>query len=176
MPAFARKLGRKWRVMHGRPPRILKNRAGTAVDGVGHPTRSAALAQARAINAREGGYGRRAPRPVKARKTRRNPPPGEYRLVWIWPDGGILAIPAGKRHYQAVPQELARLNPHRGRAWLILCSQKGFFLGMVINRRLYVEIPGSWRPTAAQLRQLRAYARRESLSRGIVIESLRDRL
>jgi len=67
MPAFARKIHGKWRVAEGRPARPVLNRAGTPVDGGGHRTQAQAAAQARAINARQGGYPRR-PAHAKARK------------------------------------------------------------------------------------------------------------
>jgi hypothetical protein len=52
MPAKVVKRGRKYRVVEARTGKVVKNKAGTAVDGGGHRTRSRASAQARAINRR----------------------------------------------------------------------------------------------------------------------------
>jgi hypothetical protein len=49
MPAFARKIGKKWRVTE-KDGTIVKNKSGTAVDGGGHGSRAAAQRQASAIN------------------------------------------------------------------------------------------------------------------------------
>lgn len=51
MPAFVKKMGGKWRVVDRQG--ILKNKAGTAVDGAGHGKREDAEAQARAVNAQQ---------------------------------------------------------------------------------------------------------------------------
>jgi hypothetical protein len=50
MPAKVVKRGPKYRVVEP-SGRVVKNKAGTAVDGGGHKTKAKALAQARAINA-----------------------------------------------------------------------------------------------------------------------------
>lgn len=53
MPALVRRSGDKYRVMHKTRGRLelVKNRSGTPVDGGGHASEEAAIAQARAINA-----------------------------------------------------------------------------------------------------------------------------
>lgn len=51
MPVTVAKRGTKFRVVEGRGGKIVKNRAGTAVDGGGHSSKARASAQARAINA-----------------------------------------------------------------------------------------------------------------------------
>jgi hypothetical protein len=113
---------------------------------------------------------RKAPRTRPARRRprriRKNPSPGEVVLVWIWPDGGIARIPAGKTHATAVPEEL---RPEPGK---VSRCKPGFFRGAQINQRLYVEKNGGREPSAAQVKKLRDYARREGLSRGIVIEQI----
>lgn len=54
MPVVARKRGAWWRVVEAETGRIAKNRNGTPVDGGGFSSKSAAEAQARAINAFKG--------------------------------------------------------------------------------------------------------------------------
>ena len=49
MPATVKRVGAKWRVVEP-SGKVVKNAAGTAVDGGGHRSREAALRQARAIN------------------------------------------------------------------------------------------------------------------------------
>ena len=49
MPVGVKKIGKKWRVTEGGKP--ATNKAGTSVDGGGHSSKKAAVAQARAINA-----------------------------------------------------------------------------------------------------------------------------
>lgn len=51
MPAYVEKQGNKFRVVDASG--ILKNAAGTAVDGGDHARKSQAAAQARAINANQ---------------------------------------------------------------------------------------------------------------------------
>jgi hypothetical protein len=53
MPVKTAKRGSKYRVIESRTGKIAKNKAGTAVDGGGHRTKTKAQAQARAINRRE---------------------------------------------------------------------------------------------------------------------------
>ena len=67
MPAVAKYDSRTemWRVKEAHSNRLVRNAAGTPVDGGGHGSYARANAQARAINARQGGY------PKPARKTRR---------------------------------------------------------------------------------------------------------
>lgn len=50
MPATVRKINNKFRVVEP-DGRLVRNDEGTPVDGGGHDTRSAARAQARAVNA-----------------------------------------------------------------------------------------------------------------------------
>lgn len=53
MPAFVRKRGAKYRVVHRGArgnPILLRNRGGTPVDGGGHRSKAKATRQARAIN------------------------------------------------------------------------------------------------------------------------------
>lgn len=50
MPATVAKRGEKFRVVEADSRRIVKNKAGTAVDGGGHRSRAAAQRQAIAIN------------------------------------------------------------------------------------------------------------------------------
>lgn len=52
MPATVAKRGQKYRVVEARTGKIVKNAAGTAVDGGGHASRGKAAAQARAVNRR----------------------------------------------------------------------------------------------------------------------------
>lgn len=49
MPAYAKRINGKWRVADDAG--IVKNKAGTPVDGKGHSSKADAEAQARAINA-----------------------------------------------------------------------------------------------------------------------------
>lgn len=49
MPAKARKIGNKYRVVHGNN-KLVRNKSGGPVDGGGHKTRDKAVAQAAAIN------------------------------------------------------------------------------------------------------------------------------
>lgn len=51
MPAKVEKRGKKFRVVEAKTGKIVKNRAGTAVDGGGHKSQDKAARQARAINA-----------------------------------------------------------------------------------------------------------------------------
>jgi len=51
MPATVRFVGDKYRVVEASDGTIVKNDAGTAVDGGGHKTKAAAERQAKAINA-----------------------------------------------------------------------------------------------------------------------------
>ncbi len=51
MPATVRFIKDKYRVVEADTGKVVKNKAGTAVDGGGHNTRVAAERQARAINA-----------------------------------------------------------------------------------------------------------------------------
>lgn len=53
MPAVARFVGNKYRVVEASTGKPVKNTKGTAVDGGGHNTKAAAERQARAINARK---------------------------------------------------------------------------------------------------------------------------
>lgn len=50
MPATVAKRGGKFRVVEASNGKIVKNKAGTAVDGGGHKTKARAAAQARALN------------------------------------------------------------------------------------------------------------------------------
>lgn len=50
MPVTLKKIGKKWRVVVAATGEIETNNRGTALDGGGHVTRDAALAQVRAIN------------------------------------------------------------------------------------------------------------------------------
>ena len=50
MPVKVVKRGEKFRVVEASTGRIAKNQGGTAVDGGGHSSRSAASSQARAVN------------------------------------------------------------------------------------------------------------------------------
>lgn len=52
MPATVRFVKDKWRVVEADTGHIVKNNAGTAVDGGGHNTRAQALKQARALNSK----------------------------------------------------------------------------------------------------------------------------
>ena len=52
MPVTVSKRGPKFRVVEAGSGKIVKNRAGTAVDGGGHASKSKASRQARAINSR----------------------------------------------------------------------------------------------------------------------------
>ena len=54
MPAKVRRKNGKFRVVHGKDNQLVKNSAGTAVDGGGHKTGTAAERQARAINRSKG--------------------------------------------------------------------------------------------------------------------------
>ena len=47
--ASARRIGKKWRVVEPGTMRLVRNKAGTAVDGGGHDTRLEAEMQAAAI-------------------------------------------------------------------------------------------------------------------------------
>jgi len=51
MPACARKRGDKWRVVECDDGSLVRNKAGTPVDGGGHDSEKAAQRQASAINA-----------------------------------------------------------------------------------------------------------------------------
>lgn len=52
MPACVKKIDKKWRVVECSNNAIVKNKKGTAVDGGGHSSKSDAVRQAQAINAR----------------------------------------------------------------------------------------------------------------------------
>jgi len=53
MPACIEREGSKWRVVECDTRTIVKNAAGTAVDGGGHSSRDNAISQAAAINRRQ---------------------------------------------------------------------------------------------------------------------------
>jgi len=50
MPARAKKVGDRWRVVEARTEKLVKNSRGTPVDGGGFVNRKRAVAQAQAIN------------------------------------------------------------------------------------------------------------------------------
>ena len=52
MPACVKRIDKKWRVVECNTDTIVKNKKGTAVDGGGHASKSDAVRQAQAINAR----------------------------------------------------------------------------------------------------------------------------
>jgi hypothetical protein len=58
MPVTVKKVGNRYRVVEADTGNIVKNKAGTAVDGSGHGTKAAAMQQAKAINASLGKRGR----------------------------------------------------------------------------------------------------------------------
>jgi hypothetical protein len=156
MPAFPRKIRGKWRVVHGIPYKPVLNKAGTPVDGGGFASRAKALAQSRAINAREGGY----PPPPKIRAN-----PAAPVLVWVCPDGQVLDLPGGHTHNTARPEAIAT-----ERVSFAEVNRRGYFRGVVINRRLYLERDSRSNPSRKQTQQLRSYALRKRLSRGVIIE------
>ena len=55
MPAKVAKRGNKYRVIESKTKNLVKNPAGTAVDGGGHTTKGQAQAQANAVNASQFG-------------------------------------------------------------------------------------------------------------------------
>lgn len=175
MPAYARKIRGKWRVVHGVPSRLVLNRARTPVDGGGFPSRAKAEAQARAIIAREGGYPRRPAQ--KRKRIRRNPAQGVAVLVWIYPDGSVLELPRDRTHFTAVPRVVAQGRHVRGgrlqRGVLSELNREGYFRGAVLNDRLYVLLNSSHPLSSSQRKALRIYAARNRLSRGIVYERRR---
>ena len=50
MPACVKRIRKKWRVVECSNGNIVKNKAGTSVDGGGHTSKGNALRQASAIN------------------------------------------------------------------------------------------------------------------------------
>jgi hypothetical protein len=146
--------------MAKQPPRIRRGRKVTKARAIADPARK-----------------HRRPRRTRRGPRIRKNPPGETVLVWIWPDGGTAKIPKGKNHRTAVPGELGRCPGPGSPAWFAAAARKGYFRGMIVNQRLYVECCGpSSRPSAGQVKKLRQFARAEGLSRGIVIEKFPDRL
>lgn len=178
MPAYAAKILTRWRVVHGKPPQLVRNKQGTPVDGRGHNLRSQAAAQARAINSGESGYKPRRPA-AKAPGGRRRPirknGVGQVTLVWV-AEGEVLEIPKGHNHRTALPSGLRNKNVQPNQFGV--ANRQGFFRGAVLNERLYVELDAvpKVQPTAAAMRSLATYCRQEGLRRGIVLEQHRARL
>jgi hypothetical protein len=50
MPLTVRKRGNKYRVVEKETGHIAKNKAGTAIDGGGKPSKASAMKQAQAVN------------------------------------------------------------------------------------------------------------------------------
>jgi hypothetical protein len=169
MPAYAAKIRGRWRVVHGRPARLVLNRSGSAVDGGGHASNSAAESQARAINARESGYARR-----------QNPSnagghgAGDVTRVWICPNGEVLNLEPGLDWIAQVPSPMVDLAQRRTSRKEIYRRANGgqFFRGAIINDRLYVYADDSRdTPSGRLVAKLGEYCSREGLSRGLVVES-----
>ena len=168
MPAFPAKIHGRWRVAHGRPTRVLLNRSGSPVDGGGYSSRLRALAQSRAINARQAGY------PPRARRRRRRPnPAGSACLVWI-AQGEVLELPEGKTHLEAVPRAIGKAPFVQGqrlqRSQLPAVNRLGYFRAVIVNDRMYVSVEDRAGPSQEILSNLRRYARSRPLRRGVIVE------